>query len=33
MIVLTISMAPTVGGAITSVSLVGGEREELRDAR
>jgi len=28
-----ISSAPTVGGAITSVSLVGGGREELRGAR
>jgi len=27
-----ISSAPTVGGAITSVSLVGGGREELRGA-
>jgi len=29
-LVLSISSAPTVGGAITSVSLVGGGREELR---
>jgi len=27
-----ISSAPTAGGAITSVSLVGGGREELRGA-
>jgi len=28
-----ISMAPTAGGALTSVSLVGGESEELRAAQ